>query len=183
MSRGNHCSQSDIHPSWTVLHSHHPHWPGAIELETKDSGRCKLLSDPTAVNADSTRDVSSLGFQAACFTALGFIFMIMSVTFIGLEWMSGEKRNIGGHWSVPAAPQQPTAAPLLQQQVEASFHLPLAARGYCWTVLINHNDNHSSTGMRGAPSWPVTHPGQHMHHPPQVVFFDLHNVGVCPNGD
>uniref|UniRef100_A0AAQ4PCS6 Amino acid transporter transmembrane domain-containing protein n=1 Tax=Gasterosteus aculeatus aculeatus TaxID=481459 RepID=A0AAQ4PCS6_GASAC len=35
--------------------------------------------------------------QAACFTALGFIFMIMSVTFIGLDWMSGEKRNIGGH--------------------------------------------------------------------------------------
>uniref|UniRef100_A0AAQ4PQA4 Amino acid transporter transmembrane domain-containing protein n=1 Tax=Gasterosteus aculeatus aculeatus TaxID=481459 RepID=A0AAQ4PQA4_GASAC len=28
---------------------------------------------------------------------LGFIFMIMSVTFIGLDWMSGEKRNIGGH--------------------------------------------------------------------------------------
>ncbi|TKS77859.1 Sodium-coupled neutral amino acid transporter 3 N-system amino acid transporter 1 [Collichthys lucidus] len=35
--------------------------------------------------------------QAACFTALGFIFMSMSLTFIGLDWMSGEKRNLGGH--------------------------------------------------------------------------------------
>ncbi|XP_027135761.1 sodium-coupled neutral amino acid transporter 3 isoform X2 [Larimichthys crocea] len=35
--------------------------------------------------------------QAACFTALGFIFMTMSLTFIGLDWMSGEKRNLGGH--------------------------------------------------------------------------------------
>ncbi|XP_056129366.1 sodium-coupled neutral amino acid transporter 3-like [Lampris incognitus] len=34
--------------------------------------------------------------QAACFTALGFIFMIMSLTFIGLDWMSGVKRS-GGH--------------------------------------------------------------------------------------
>uniref|UniRef100_A0A7N6ACM9 Amino acid transporter transmembrane domain-containing protein n=1 Tax=Anabas testudineus TaxID=64144 RepID=A0A7N6ACM9_ANATE len=35
--------------------------------------------------------------QAACFTALGFIFMTMSLTFIGIDWMSGEKRNLGGH--------------------------------------------------------------------------------------
>ncbi|KAG7224305.1 hypothetical protein INR49_000548, partial [Caranx melampygus] len=35
--------------------------------------------------------------QAACFSALGFIFMTMSLTFIGLDWMSGEKRNLGGH--------------------------------------------------------------------------------------
>ncbi|XP_056278062.1 sodium-coupled neutral amino acid transporter 3-like isoform X4 [Pseudoliparis swirei] len=35
--------------------------------------------------------------QAACFTALGFIFMTMSSTFIVLDWISGEKRNIGGH--------------------------------------------------------------------------------------
>uniref|UniRef100_A0AAQ5YN53 Amino acid transporter transmembrane domain-containing protein n=1 Tax=Amphiprion ocellaris TaxID=80972 RepID=A0AAQ5YN53_AMPOC len=35
--------------------------------------------------------------QAACFTALGFIFMTMSLTFIGLDWMSGEKRSLGGH--------------------------------------------------------------------------------------
>uniref|UniRef100_A0A3P8V7Q4 Amino acid transporter transmembrane domain-containing protein n=1 Tax=Cynoglossus semilaevis TaxID=244447 RepID=A0A3P8V7Q4_CYNSE len=35
--------------------------------------------------------------QAACFTALGFIFMTMSLTFIGIDWTSGEKRNLGGH--------------------------------------------------------------------------------------
>uniref|UniRef100_A0A671XWS6 Amino acid transporter transmembrane domain-containing protein n=1 Tax=Sparus aurata TaxID=8175 RepID=A0A671XWS6_SPAAU len=35
--------------------------------------------------------------QAACFTALGFIFMTMSLTFIGIDWVSGEKRNLGGH--------------------------------------------------------------------------------------
>ncbi|XP_077368012.1 sodium-coupled neutral amino acid transporter 5b [Festucalex cinctus] len=35
--------------------------------------------------------------QAACFTALGFIFMTMSLTFIGLDWTSGEKRSLGGH--------------------------------------------------------------------------------------
>ncbi|XP_047459595.1 sodium-coupled neutral amino acid transporter 3-like [Mugil cephalus] len=35
--------------------------------------------------------------QAACFTALGFIFMTMSLTFICLDWASGEKRSLGGH--------------------------------------------------------------------------------------
>ncbi|KAF7649302.1 hypothetical protein LDENG_00143840 [Lucifuga dentata] len=35
--------------------------------------------------------------QAACFTVLGFIFMTMSLTFIGLDWMSSEKRSAGGH--------------------------------------------------------------------------------------
>nr|XP_061829277.1 sodium-coupled neutral amino acid transporter 3-like [Nerophis lumbriciformis] len=35
--------------------------------------------------------------QAACFTALGFIFMTMSVTFIAVDWMSGQKRSVGGH--------------------------------------------------------------------------------------
>uniref|UniRef100_A0A3Q3FKG7 Solute carrier family 38 member 5b n=1 Tax=Labrus bergylta TaxID=56723 RepID=A0A3Q3FKG7_9LABR len=35
--------------------------------------------------------------QAACFTALGFIFMSMSITFIVLDWTSGEKRSLGGH--------------------------------------------------------------------------------------
>ncbi|XP_034551983.1 sodium-coupled neutral amino acid transporter 3-like [Notolabrus celidotus] len=35
--------------------------------------------------------------QAACFTALGFVFMIMSLTFIGLDWTSGENRSHGGH--------------------------------------------------------------------------------------
>ncbi|KAK5862995.1 hypothetical protein PBY51_000058 [Eleginops maclovinus] len=35
--------------------------------------------------------------QAACFTALGFIFMTMSLTFISIDWTSGEQRNHGGH--------------------------------------------------------------------------------------
>ncbi|XP_024119657.1 sodium-coupled neutral amino acid transporter 3 [Oryzias melastigma] len=35
--------------------------------------------------------------QAACFTSLGFIFMIMSLTFIGIDWTSGEQRSLGGH--------------------------------------------------------------------------------------
>jgi len=35
--------------------------------------------------------------QAAIFCALGFIFMTMSLTFIGLDWTSGEKRSMGGH--------------------------------------------------------------------------------------
>ncbi|XP_012681615.1 sodium-coupled neutral amino acid transporter 5b [Clupea harengus] len=35
--------------------------------------------------------------QAACFTAVGFIFMIMSLTFIALDWINGENRSGGGH--------------------------------------------------------------------------------------
>ncbi|KAA0714073.1 Sodium-coupled neutral amino acid transporter 3 N-system amino acid transporter 1 [Triplophysa tibetana] len=35
--------------------------------------------------------------QAACFTALGFIFMSMSLTFIVLDWIYGENRSGGGH--------------------------------------------------------------------------------------
>uniref|UniRef100_A0A8C6TTH0 Solute carrier family 38 member 5b n=1 Tax=Neogobius melanostomus TaxID=47308 RepID=A0A8C6TTH0_9GOBI len=36
--------------------------------------------------------------QAACFAALGFIFMTMSMTFIGIDWTSGgEGRSLGGH--------------------------------------------------------------------------------------
>uniref|UniRef100_A0AAR2KAJ6 Amino acid transporter transmembrane domain-containing protein n=1 Tax=Pygocentrus nattereri TaxID=42514 RepID=A0AAR2KAJ6_PYGNA len=35
--------------------------------------------------------------QAACFSALGFIFMSMSLTFIALDWMSGENHSGGGH--------------------------------------------------------------------------------------
>ncbi|KAM9855254.1 sodium-coupled neutral amino acid transporter 3-like [Aulostomus maculatus] len=35
--------------------------------------------------------------QAACFTGMGFIFMTMSLTFIGLDWMSEGKRSLGGH--------------------------------------------------------------------------------------
>ncbi|XP_041953283.1 sodium-coupled neutral amino acid transporter 5-like [Alosa sapidissima] len=34
---------------------------------------------------------------AAAFAALGFIFMVMSISFIILDWASGEKRSGGGH--------------------------------------------------------------------------------------
>ncbi|XP_048872904.1 sodium-coupled neutral amino acid transporter 5b [Brienomyrus brachyistius] len=35
--------------------------------------------------------------QAACFSALGFLFMIMSMTFIVLDWVNGESRSGVGH--------------------------------------------------------------------------------------
>ena len=53
------------------------------------------------INLDSSDFIlifsSLFGFQAVCFTALGFIFMTMSLTFIVLDWTSGEKRSLGGH--------------------------------------------------------------------------------------
>ncbi|XP_046895186.1 sodium-coupled neutral amino acid transporter 3-like [Hypomesus transpacificus] len=35
--------------------------------------------------------------QAACFTALGFVFMVMSLSFIIFEWVTGQARSRGGH--------------------------------------------------------------------------------------
>ncbi|XP_061840296.1 sodium-coupled neutral amino acid transporter 5-like isoform X2 [Nerophis lumbriciformis] len=35
--------------------------------------------------------------QAACFAAVGFIFMIVSLSFICMDWVSGENRGGGGH--------------------------------------------------------------------------------------
>ncbi|KAE8292947.1 Sodium-coupled neutral amino acid transporter 3 [Larimichthys crocea] len=35
--------------------------------------------------------------QAACFAAVGFIFMIMSLSFIIIDWVTGESRSGGGH--------------------------------------------------------------------------------------
>uniref|UniRef100_A0A672JGU3 Sodium-coupled neutral amino acid transporter 3-like n=1 Tax=Salarias fasciatus TaxID=181472 RepID=A0A672JGU3_SALFA len=35
--------------------------------------------------------------QAACFAALGFIFMVMSLSFIITDWATGESRSGGGH--------------------------------------------------------------------------------------
>ncbi|KAM9344306.1 sodium-coupled neutral amino acid transporter 3-like [Pholidichthys leucotaenia] len=35
--------------------------------------------------------------QAACFAALGFIFMVMSLSFIIVDWATGESRSGGGH--------------------------------------------------------------------------------------
>ncbi|KAF3697175.1 Sodium-coupled neutral amino acid transporter 3 [Channa argus] len=35
--------------------------------------------------------------QAACFAATGFVFMVMSLSFIIIDWVSGETRSIGAH--------------------------------------------------------------------------------------
>ncbi|XP_035244722.1 sodium-coupled neutral amino acid transporter 3-like [Anguilla anguilla] len=35
--------------------------------------------------------------QAACFAGLGFVFMVMSLSFIVVDWVSGESRSGGGH--------------------------------------------------------------------------------------
>ncbi|XP_040009662.1 sodium-coupled neutral amino acid transporter 3-like isoform X2 [Xiphias gladius] len=35
--------------------------------------------------------------QAACFAAMGFVFMIMSLSFIITDWVTGESRSGGGH--------------------------------------------------------------------------------------
>lgn len=35
--------------------------------------------------------------QAACFMALGFVFMVMSMSFIVMDWVYGESRSVGGH--------------------------------------------------------------------------------------
>ncbi|XP_062315421.1 sodium-coupled neutral amino acid transporter 3 [Osmerus eperlanus] len=35
--------------------------------------------------------------QAACFTALGFVFMVMSLSFIIFDWVTGQARSGGGH--------------------------------------------------------------------------------------
>ena len=45
MPRGYHCSQSDLYPSWTLLHPHYTHQPGAHDLQTKDPGRLISLPD------------------------------------------------------------------------------------------------------------------------------------------
>lgn len=41
--------------------------------------------------------VSRQKIQAACFAGLGFIFMVMSLSFIIIDWVSGESRSGGGH--------------------------------------------------------------------------------------
>ncbi|XP_072305148.1 sodium-coupled neutral amino acid transporter 5b [Eucyclogobius newberryi] len=35
--------------------------------------------------------------QAACFAGLGFVFMVMSLSFIIIDWVTGESRSGGGH--------------------------------------------------------------------------------------
>ncbi|XP_030589377.1 sodium-coupled neutral amino acid transporter 3-like [Archocentrus centrarchus] len=40
---------------------------------------------------------SKTKIQALCFAALGFVFMIMSLSFIIIDWVTGEARSVGGH--------------------------------------------------------------------------------------
>ncbi|KAK2841082.1 hypothetical protein Q7C36_012661 [Tachysurus vachellii] len=49
------------------------------------------------VPVDQEPLLSRTKIQAICFTALGFIFMSMSLTFIALDWINGESRSGGGH--------------------------------------------------------------------------------------
>ncbi|CAL1606666.1 unnamed protein product [Knipowitschia caucasica] len=41
--------------------------------------------------------VSRQKIQAACFAGLGFVFMVMSLSFIIIDWVTGESRSAGGH--------------------------------------------------------------------------------------
>ncbi|KTF88514.1 hypothetical protein cypCar_00033816 [Cyprinus carpio] len=56
-----------------------------------------ILCVRLAVLVAVTLTVPVVLFPAACFTALGFIFMSMSLTFIALDWVYGENRSGGGH--------------------------------------------------------------------------------------
>lgn len=52
------------------------------------------------LNVEVNEEVDLLFFlplQALCFAALGFIFMIMSLSFIITDWVTGESRSGGGH--------------------------------------------------------------------------------------
>ncbi|KAK2851732.1 hypothetical protein Q5P01_008008 [Channa striata] len=49
------------------------------------------------VPVDQEPLLSRSKIQAACFAALGFIFMVMSLSFIINDWVSGESRSGGGH--------------------------------------------------------------------------------------
>lgn len=49
------------------------------------------------VPEDQEPFLSRTKIQAACFAALGFIFMVMSLSFIITDWVTGESRSGGGH--------------------------------------------------------------------------------------
>ncbi|KAM9827936.1 sodium-coupled neutral amino acid transporter 3-like [Syngnathus typhle] len=49
------------------------------------------------VPAEQEPFLSRPKIQAACFAALGFIFMTVSLSFICIDWASGENRSGGGH--------------------------------------------------------------------------------------
>uniref|UniRef100_A0A674MEL3 Solute carrier family 38 member 5 n=1 Tax=Takifugu rubripes TaxID=31033 RepID=A0A674MEL3_TAKRU len=57
--------------------------PGIFYIRIVPSEQEPLLSRPK--------------IQATCFAALGFIFMVMSLSFIIIDWVSGEARSGGGH--------------------------------------------------------------------------------------
>uniref|UniRef100_A0A7N8XR61 Sodium-coupled neutral amino acid transporter 3-like n=1 Tax=Mastacembelus armatus TaxID=205130 RepID=A0A7N8XR61_9TELE len=57
--------------------------PGIFYLRIVPSEQEPLLSRPK--------------IQAACFAALGFIFMVMSLSFIIIDWVTGQSRSGGGH--------------------------------------------------------------------------------------
>ncbi|KAM9856362.1 sodium-coupled neutral amino acid transporter 3-like isoform 1-T2 [Aulostomus maculatus] len=49
------------------------------------------------IPADQEPLMSRPKIQAACFAAVGFIFMVVSLSFICIDWVTGEKRSGGGH--------------------------------------------------------------------------------------
>ncbi|XP_051914069.1 sodium-coupled neutral amino acid transporter 3-like [Hippocampus zosterae] len=49
------------------------------------------------VPAEQEPFLSRPKIQAACFAALGFVFMVVSLSFICIDWVSGENRSGGGH--------------------------------------------------------------------------------------
>lgn len=51
VTRGNHCSKSDLHPPRTILHPHHPNQSGAHELQTKDPGGDRHLTHSNSERA------------------------------------------------------------------------------------------------------------------------------------
>uniref|UniRef100_A0A8C6PHG4 Solute carrier family 38 member 5a n=1 Tax=Nothobranchius furzeri TaxID=105023 RepID=A0A8C6PHG4_NOTFU len=57
----------------------------------------RLTRSLFSVPVDSTCGIRALCWQAMCFAALGFIFMILSLSFIIIGWVTGKSRSGGGH--------------------------------------------------------------------------------------
>lgn len=121
-------------------------------------------------------DKPAVGFQAACFSALGFIFMTMSLTFIAIDWTSGENRNIGGHWSAPPPPLLPRPySPVLRPCSSPldDENQPPAGRFWALVGLLSFiiRTIKSSNMLRGAQFCPVPPTQVDTYHqdPSQVV--------------
>lgn len=151
MSRGNHCSQSHLYPSWTVLHSHYPNWPGAHQLQTKDTGmficlpgwkilwRCSKTSVENSwvlmnVTVRSTVNISSFlsilfGFSGCVFHGTGFYIHDNEPNF-HRAWLD-EWRKAKSRWPLNCSPQVLqekglTASPFLHSsEVKKRFNLLL----------------------------------------------------------